>query len=354
MAKIAIITDTHYGCRNDAKEFHRSFQRFYENIFFPTLKEEGVTHIIHAGDLVDRRKYVNFQTATELHNHFMQPIFDGGYETHIIAGNHDVTYKNSNQVNALKTLYGKSVNPNLHLYWDNPEEIDIGGLRILLSPWICDENREESLNRIALSTAPFLIGHFEISGFEMHAGSICVHGLDKSIFSKFDSVYSGHFHHPSEYGNIKYLGSPYETTWSDYNGKRGFHILDTETRDLKFYQNPYRVFHKIYYDDDEMTIEDVQNLDVSLVENMFIKIMVRKKNNPYVFDILLDRLQSAGAIDVKIVDETMRIIHDQNQVIDEAEDTPTIIKKYVNSIEVNIDKERVNSLLQELYRESYT
>ena len=31
---------------------------------------------------------------------------------------------------------------------------------------------------------------------------------------------------------------------------RGFHILfDTETRELEFIQNPYEMFHKIYYDD---------------------------------------------------------------------------------------------------------
>lgn len=314
---------------------------------------EGVTHVFHGGDLVDRRKFINFRTANEFDNFFMRPLMDGNYETHIIAGNHDVFYKNGNQINALKTLYGYAQNERLNLYWDGPKTVTVDGVDFLLSPWISDDNREESLKVIGESRAPYLLGHFEITGFEMTPGSLCTHGLDKSIFSNFDSVWSGHFHQPSEYANIKYLGSYGETSWSDYNGKRGFHIFDTETRKLKFYQNPFQMFHKIYYDDDDLTIDQVQSLDVNVVYGKALKLMVRRKNNPYIFDVLLDRLSEAGALDIKIIDETMRIIHDENQVIDEAEDTPTIIRKYVDNIEVKTNKEKVNELLQTLYKESF-
>lgn len=353
MTKVAIITDTHLGGRNDGPDLLNSQKRFFSEVFFPELERQKVTHVLHGGDLVDRRKFVNFNTAYELRKYVMEPLLNGGYQTHIIAGNHDVYFKNTNEINALDLLYSYAQGDNLKLYWNSPETIQIDDVDFLLSPWICDQNRDESIKRIGESNAPYLLGHFEISGFEMMAGTLCTHGLDKSIFGRYDSVWSGHFHHPSEYVNIKYLGSPYEMTWSDYNGKRGFHIFDTETRELTFVPNPLRMFHKIYYDDTEMTIDDVQNLDMESVAGKAIKLMVRRKNNPYVFDILVDRIAEAGALDVKIIDETMRIVHDEAQIIDEAEDTPTMIRKYVETIEVKADKTKINELLQTLYKESF-
>ena len=52
--KIALLTDTHFGARNDSLLFLDFFRKFYENIFFPTLKERDITDVIHLGDVVDR------------------------------------------------------------------------------------------------------------------------------------------------------------------------------------------------------------------------------------------------------------------------------------------------------------
>ena len=48
--KVAIITDTHYGARKNSKLFHDYFEKFYNEIFFPKLEEEGITTVIHMGD----------------------------------------------------------------------------------------------------------------------------------------------------------------------------------------------------------------------------------------------------------------------------------------------------------------
>ena len=43
--KIALVTDTHFGGRNDSKAFDNFFRKFYEEMFFPTAAgnegEEG-------------------------------------------------------------------------------------------------------------------------------------------------------------------------------------------------------------------------------------------------------------------------------------------------------------------------
>lgn len=350
--KIALINDTHIGCRNDGQDFLDNQIRFFKEVFFPTLEKEKVEHVIHGGDLVDRRKYVNFKTAHELNKVFIDPIVSGGYKTTLLVGNHDVFYRNTNEINALRVLI-KNPPENLTIVDHNPQSLSIDGVKFLLVPWITSDNQDACMKAIAEAKESFCYGHFEISGFTMSGGTLCTHGLDKDIFKKFEGVWSGHFHEPSEYGNIKYLGSPFEMTWSDHNGKRGFHIFDTKTRELTFYNNPYRMFHKIYYDDDDLTLEDVRSLDLSAVEGKSLKLMVRRKENPYVFDILIDRLNEAGPTDIKIVDETNRIIHEEiEDTISEAEDTPTIIKKYIKNIDVKVDKDLINELLQDLYRES--
>ena len=61
--KIAIITDTHFGARNDNVNFNEYFYQFYEGVFFPYLQQHNIKTVLHLGDLMDRRKYVSFKTA---------------------------------------------------------------------------------------------------------------------------------------------------------------------------------------------------------------------------------------------------------------------------------------------------
>jgi len=307
----------------------------------------------HLGDIVDRRKYINFVTAKRLEDEFIKPCADNGIELYVVAGNHDTFFKNTNEVNALRQLYGSSSYTNLHLYWDDPVELDMDGCKIMLSPWMCAENWDASIKAFQETKAQVLMGHFEITGFEMDKGHLCTTGMDKNVFSKFEAVYSGHFHQPSSHGNITYLGAQYEMTWSDHDQKRGFSVFDTETREMTYVQNPLKIFHKIWYDDADMTIEDVVNLDTSLLTNTYIKVIITNKSNPYIFDLFLDRLQQAGATDIKVVDDHMNMdVIDENELVDEAQDTMTILRNYIENIDIGADKEKVEHYVQELYQEA--
>ena len=53
--KIALLNDTHFGCRNDSPHFVQYQSRFYDEVFFPYLKEHNIKTLIHLGDVVDRR-----------------------------------------------------------------------------------------------------------------------------------------------------------------------------------------------------------------------------------------------------------------------------------------------------------
>jgi len=351
--KIAVINDTHWGARNDNAVIADFIIKFYREVFFPYLKENNIKTIFHLGDVTDRRKYINYVTAKNLEDNFMKVCHEQGIELYMIAGNHDTFYKNTNDVNSLNQLYGNSKYDNIHLYWKRPVELEMDGCNIMLSPWICSENEQETYEMFTKTKAQILMGHFEIAGFEMDKGHICDHGMDKKVFHKFDSVYSGHFHQPSKHGNISYLGAPYEMTWNDYDCKRGFNVFDTNTREMTHVRNPFRLFHKIMYDDANMTIEDVANLDTSLLTNTFIKVIVQNKENPYIFDLFLDRIQKAGAADIKVVEDHMNLdVIDDDALIDEAQDTMTILKQYIDNLETSADKVKLENFLRGLHSEA--
>ena len=348
--KVAIITDTHFGARNDSQMFSNYFKKFYEEIFFPTLEKRGIRTVIHMGDVVDRRKFINWKTVYQMREVFFDACYGRYINLHIIIGNHDVFFRNTNIVNSMEGLRIES-NHQFHVYTE-PTEIELDGTKLFMQPWICDENREQSLKAIQDTEAQILFGHLEVKGFEMHIGSFSREGVDARMFQKFDMAMSGHFHHKSDNGNIYYLGNPYQITWSDYKDPRGFHIFDTETRELEFILNPLEMFHKIYYDDDKTTLESIQNEDYSQYKDCYVKVVVVKKNNPFWFDTLIDKLYKEDVGDISIVenfDEDF-LIGDEN-LIDEAEDTMTILSKYVNSLNID-NKKELDSLMQSLYTES--
>ena len=349
--KVAVITDTHWGARNDSQAFMDYFRKFYEEIFFPTLQEQGIDTIIHMGDVVDRRKFINWKTVYQMREMFFDVCYERNINLHLVTGNHDTYFRNTNQVNSLSGL--RLADKENFTVYEKSTEIELDGTKIFIQPWICDENKEESLKAIEETNSQLLFGHLEVRGFEMHLGQYSQTGVDASMFKKFDMAFSGHFHHKSDNGNIYYLGNPYQITWSDYKDPRGFHIFDTKTRELEFIVNPYDMFHKIHYDDEKMTLESIQNDDYSIYKNCYVKLIIMNKKNPFWFDTLMDKLYAADVADISIAENFDQDLNIEDDMINEAEDTLTILSKYVNSLNID-NKEELDNLLISLYNESLT
>jgi predicted phosphodiesterase len=203
------------------------------------------------------------------------------------------------------------------------------------------------------STAQICFGHFEIAGFEMDRGNVCDHGLDKNVLKKYDIVLSGHFHHKSSDGNITYVGTPYEMTWADYNDPKGFHIFDTDTREMEFVRNPFQMFNKVIYDDGETDFEYWKAYDFASLKNTYVKVVVLNKQNPYLFDHVLDSLYKTGICDISIVEDFTDILIDTDQeIIDQAEDTMTILSKYIDNLALDVEPEKLKTVMRELYVEA--
>ena len=242
--KIAIITDQHLDGRKGSLAFWNYFQKFYDEVFFPTLEKEGIRVVFDLGDTFDNRKSMDFNTFHRVRENYFERLKD--YEVHMLLGNHCTYYKNTNRINSPELLleqYG-----NIRIY-SEPKEILMGKKVFLMLPWINKENQEDIFRRLETSEADICCGHLELTGFEITPGMKMDHGMDPNLFHRFKRVWSGHYHHKSKKGNIQYLGNPYQMFWNDYKDRRGFHIYDTESDKLKFVANPYEIFDKIFYDD---------------------------------------------------------------------------------------------------------
>ena len=236
MTKIAVICDSHWGVRGDNVHFLDMNKRFLENVFFPTIDEQRIKCVLHLGDVVDKRKQISFQTANCLRKDFLEPLADRGVRTIVTVGNHDCFYKNTNKINALTELVQDKYT-NFEVLID-PIEMELYNQKILMLPWICQENQENSMRMINETNASICLGHLEIEGFEMYKGLVNEHGKSRQLFDKFHMVLSGHYHHVSSDGSINYLGSHGEFTWSDYNDPRGFHILDLQKKGFDVLSKP--------------------------------------------------------------------------------------------------------------------
>ena len=341
--KIAIITDQHLDGRKGNLAFWNYFQKFYDEIFFPTLEKEGVKVVFDLGDTFDNRKSMDFNTFHRVRENYFERLKD--YEVHMLLGNHCTYYKNTNRINSPELLLDQYA--NIRIY-SEPKEILMGKKVFLMLPWINKENQEDVFRRLETSEADICCGHLELTGFEVTPGMKMDHGMDPQLFHRFKRVWSGHYHHKSKNGNIQYLGNPYQMFWNDYKDTRGFHIYDTESDKLKYIKNPFEIFDKIFYDD---TSVDYNKQDVSDYKDKFIKVVVNEKRDYQMFETLVDRLYNVGVHDVKIV-ETLVDEDDKTDIEISAKDTLTLLNEYIDEVEMSVDKSDLKGLMRTLYIES--
>lgn len=344
--KVAIITDQHFGARNDSIVFLDFYQKFYEDTFFPALDSAGINTVLILGDTFDRRKYVNFYALDRAKKMFFDKLEERGIRVHMLAGNHDTYYKNTNEVNSPDLLLREYNNIDVI---DSPETIVIDGTSICMMPWICPENYQASIDEMKNTKSEICMGHFEISGFAMHRGMESQDGLSKEIFDKFDMVFSGHYHHRSDDGHIYYLGNPYELTWQDFKDTRGFHLFDLERRELEFIPNPNTMFERIEYDDRE---SDPIDLDTINLTGKYVKLVVVNKTDYYKFDKFIQKLYNKECNEIKIIEDFSEFTDGEINEEINLEDTVSVLSNYVDSIETDVDKENIKTFMRTLYTEA--
>jgi DNA repair exonuclease SbcCD nuclease subunit len=341
--KVAIITDQHFGFKKGSKIWLDYFQKFYDEVFFPTLKKEGIDTILDLGDTFDNRKGVDLRSLDWAKSNYFDIIRDNGMKMISIVGNHTAFYKDTNDINTIDLMLREYDNIRIV---EECEEITVGGLPILFIPWINSENDAKTYQMIKDSKCKVAMGHLELNGFVATHGHVMDVGADFECYNKFTHVFSGHYHTRSNNGSIYYLGNPYEMFWNDVNDKRGFHIYDTDTLKLKTINNPYAMFKIIDYANTPRQMTNFEQY-----RDKIVKVVVREKDDDKSYDMFMQSLSKVNPYDIKVVERTVNMLAPDEDIA-QTEDTMTLLNTYIDDLSTDLNKSKIKDILRETYQQA--
>jgi uncharacterized protein (DUF2267 family) len=106
------------------------------------------------------------------------------------------------------------------------------------------------------------------------------------------------------------------------------------------------MFYNIYYED---TL--AKDFEFEEYSNKIVKVIVRKKTNPKEFEKFLDKLYESNVQDLKIV-ENFQVQEVEDISHFESEDTFSILDRYIQESEIELDKSTLKNLIREVYQEA--
>jgi hypothetical protein len=347
--RVFFLTDTHLGVRNSSNEWIEIIGAYFNEWFIPMVKENYRPGdvLVHLGDVYDSRQSINLKVlnlGVDVFEKLSEIFKDGIY---VIAGNHDLWGKNSNDINSLKSI--KWI-PGVTIF-EEPETLILGDKKFFMMPWRKDhEAEEDTLEKT--KAHDYLCCHADIRGLKFNKFVEVDHGADIKKFKKFTSVYSGHIHYAQRVKNINMLGSPYQLTRSDMENSKGITLLDLETGKETFFENNFSPkFKKFFFNQIlDMTPSEVE----SAFSNNFVDVMIDPKmalTAP--LNILTDLVTSQRKISFHPHDPDQ--VNGLSSVIYSTEgknfDVMDFVKEYVSGLEYDKDtKNRLVGSIEKLYK----
>lgn len=269
MKRTWITTDSHFGFKNSSIKWLDIMIDYYYNLFIPTVKKhyKDGDVLIHCGDVFDNRENLNILVMTKVIQLFedLSKIFP---EIYIIAGNHDVYNKNSNDINSLQCL--KYI-PNVTVIDNEHLVLNSYNKRIAFMPWNETPNLElDVLDRIGYSD--YLFAHTSVLNAVYSKGRIIDHGNSVDTFFKYGQVVTGHIHTSQIKENVNILGSPYELTRNDRGNLKSFWLYDLVTGKQARFENtvsPKYILLDLGDPNDKKLLQSKQ-----LIDNNFVDIVL--------------------------------------------------------------------------------
>lgn len=355
-SEIAIIGDMHIGIKGGDKHF-LSFQMQWLEECLAKLQKRGITTVVQTGDFFDTRAHIKLNVLHAILTWFPETLIKYGIKDWITyGGNHDMFYRDSNDISSLKILdlIDRGYDAiDIRTYTSFVGTPTINGKRFAFVPWLNKNNQEQLLQELGKSKADYVFGHFEMEGMPMIPGGIlCEHGLDVNDFKQFKRVISGHFHTISNQQNCTMVGSPYALNWGDVNDKRGFWILDTDADTLELIENEEHMtmFSVIEYDPDE-SYKPATYFDA--YEGTIVKVLVNNKADEKHYKKFVELLTQSKFLEYKIIDSTT-VVLDKVEISEEvlSLDTISAMGTYIDKQEDElVDKDALKALANEIYLE---
>ena len=255
--KLIVIGDTHFGVKRFSIEVLRDQLLFFENQIFPYMIENDIKIIFQLGDLFDNRTSTDINFIHVLQKEFFDRIVELGFELHVLVGNHDIYFRESRDVTLIK--FFKNLYPDNFILYEDRTNIEINGNKTYIVPWIV---KGEDLTYEEIKDSHNILGHFEIRHFALVKGHMDTSAKLTSEFftknTKVKNVFSGHYHIKDTKGLVKYLGTPWQINWSDYNEEKGFYVWDEEDY-LEFVDNTScKKYIKVKYNDSKNTDRNIE------------------------------------------------------------------------------------------------
>lgn len=338
--KIAILGDLHIGVKNASKHHHVYMEEVL-NDFFAYIEANKIKHVCQLGDIFDDRKFLHLW-AWDFFDRVIQPnITRLGLTWYQIVGNHDSHYKESLEINTPRLRLSKSKNV---IVVDAPMEVNFGEDKFLLVPWINKSNESEILNLLETTEAKYVCGHFEFNGFDLYRGQPAKSGIEHSNFGKFDRIYSGHYHTFSTKDNVVYAGTPYELTWQDCEDAKFFLVHQGNKYD-KIPTKKTR-YTKIKYDG-SMEID----LQLYSIVNSFVRVIVNVRPDKLAFNKFIHDIEQLQPYELKIQETFVEELSEEASTVD-IKDTRDVIIEYLNNSDVELDKEIILAIFDDLYNQA--
>ena len=345
-----IISDTHLGARSNSVEWLEVMRDWFYSDFLPRVEKEYRPGdiLIHCGDVFDNRQSVNLLVLHEgirLFEEFSRIFADGVY---VIAGNHDVMRKTTNDVSSLDSL--KYI-PRINIIKE-PVIAEIGEVKALFMPWRTnDEEERECIKSHNVHELQYLFCHTNIRNLKFDNNRDVEEGLNISELNDFKRVYSGHIHWGQSRRNVTMVGNPYQMTRSDAGNKKGFYILDFEKAEETFHENEYspkfvRVYLNKFLDKTTKELEDIcrnNRVDLYVPSSFLIKYQI----NP-IIDILS---LITKKLEVIPFEDDLTSDLDLSDEVEQSYNIYGLCERYVKNISTLDDstKERVLTKINSLY-----
>ena len=348
--RVAIFSDIHWGKGRDSTVKLDIANKFVD-WFITDIKAKGIDTVLFLGDWFDNRHSVNVNTIN--HSYLaLKKICSVAY-VHMIIGNHDCHFKNSNKVHSLAPF---DEIKNLTVYDDPQEVMFASGKTALFCPWQW-ESKQHADKRF-----DYLFGHFEMNGIMLCGGVTSGCHFEMADMVKMSpKIFSGHYHLAREYklntNDIITVGCPFELDWGDIGNTKGYYTLDTKYDTHCHIKNDLSPKHfKIYLS----KIKDgSQKLSKKLIEGNYIRVVVDQEYNYSDLTKLTSVLSKGNPLQIDPPDFVFSFSKNCFNGIDQTDSgdfhlsKADYIMKFIDKMEIDeaqkIDKEKLKEMIKSYY-----
>ena len=106
------------------------------------------------------------------------------------------------------------------------------------------------------------------------------------------------------------------------------------------------MFYNIYYED-----TNHQTFDTRKYDDKIVKLIVRKKTDQTKFERFVDKLYNSNVFELKIV-ENFQLIDNEDFEAFESENTLSILNRYVEESDIDLEKSRIQNMISDVYQEA--